>query len=74
MPIPLIGMVVTPSPRRTNLVDMRGVYFTKSDWLPDMWWVVPLSIIILRDLDRRDEHGTVFTTRATTLLSGQTQQ
>ena len=66
--------MVTPSPRSTNLVDMSGVYFTKSDWFPDMWWVVPLSIIILRDLDKRGEHGTVFTTRATTLLSGQTQK
>ena len=34
-----------------------------------MWWVVPLFIIILRDLDRRGEHGIVFITRATTLLS-----
>ena len=49
--------------------DKFGVYVTNRDLFPDMWWVVPLSIIILRDLDRRDEHGIVFITQATTLLN-----
>lgn len=56
-----------PSPSMTSCMEGSGVYVTNKDLLPDLWWVVPLSIIILRDVDRRGDYGIVLITRATIL-------
>lgn len=59
---------------RTHTTDRNsqgsGVYMEKKDLLPDMWWVLPLSRIILRNVDRRGKHGIVLLTRATILARG----
>ena len=56
-----------PSPRSTHWMKVRGVYLTKSDLLPDIWLVVPLSRIIFSDFDTVGEHWIGFIRRATIL-------
>lgn len=70
VPTPLIGIVVITLPRRTNFKEGSGEYVTHKALLSDMCWVVPLSGIILRDVDRRGEHGVDLITQVTTLVRG----
>ena len=74
MPTPLIGTVETSSPSMNFFKEGSGEYVTNKSLLPDMWWVVPLSNIIVREADMRGEHGIDLITRATTLSRGNTPE
>ena len=56
-----------PSPSMTNWSDESEEQVVNRDLLPDMWCVVPLSKIMVRDEDMRCEHVIDLMTRATIL-------
>ena len=58
---------MTPSPSMTNCLDGSEEHVVNKALLPDMWCVVPLSNIMVREVDMRCEHVIAFITRDTTL-------
>ena len=60
-----MGIVVTPSPSMTNCLDGSEEHVINTDLLPDIWCIVPLSNIVVREADMRCEHVIDLITRAT---------